>query len=225
MEYQQSDYEGQNFREKVLWRDKYTCQGCSSGDSLHVHHIIFKGKGGTNAVSNGIALCEDCHKALHDGLWQISKKPAQFKYPAYLQIGKWYLYNSLKDMGLQVNRCFGWMTSRWRRAIGLVKYHVNDAVSMVCRNYMPIFNHKDFTIIPKRRKVWENNPTKTCVEKMGFRHWDLIKATHRTRGTVVGSVRSLKASAITLRTRWDDNFPISYKKSRVLWRFAGIVYV
>ena len=225
VEYQTSDFEGNNFRAKVLWRDKYSCQKCGSKDNLHVHHIRPKSNGGTNIVNNGISLCEDCHKALHDEMWQINKKPAQFKYPTYLQVGKWYLYNGLKDIGLQVSRCFGWMTYKWRNAIGLLKSHINDAVSMVCKTYKPIFACKDYSIIPKRKKVWEDNPTKTCDEKNGFRHWDLVKALHRTKGVVIGSIRSLKKSSITLRTKWDDNFPVSYRKTRLLWRFDGIVYI
>lgn len=225
VEYQQSDYEGKNFRAKVLWRDKYICQKCGSKDNLNAHHITPRSKGGTDTVGNGITLCENCHTALHEGLWQLNIKPKLFKYPSHLQIGKWYLYNSLKSMGLSVSKCFGWMTSEWRQAIGLTKSHINDAVSMICRNYIPIFASKEYMIIPKRRKIWEDNPTKTCNEKNGFRHWDLVKAGHRTMGTVMGSIRSLKANSITLRTNFDNNFPVSYNKSKVLWRFNGIVYV
>lgn len=224
IEYQHSDYQGKNFRAKVLWRDGYTCQHCNAKDELHVHHIKSKSHGGTDAVSNGITLCDKCHEDLHKGLWHLDKRPKQFKYPAHLQAGKWHLYNKLRALGLSVTCCFGWMTRQWRQAIGLAKTHINDAVSMVCRNYMPVFNSKEYTIIPKRKKVWEDNPTKTCSEKNGFKHWDLIKASHRTMGTVVGSIRSLKVNSITLRTNFDNNFPVSYNKSKVLWRFNGIVY-
>lgn len=225
VEYQQSDFEGNNFRQKVLWRDKYTCQKCGSKDNLHAHHIRPKSKGGTDTVNNGISLCKDCHNALHDGLWQINKKPNHFKYPAHLQIGKWYLYNGLKGMGLQVGRCFGWMTSKWRQTIGLTKSHPSDAISMVCKDYMPVLSCREYLIIPRRKKVWENNPTKTCIEKNGFRHWDLVKAMHRTKGIVIGSIRSLKKNCVTIRTKFDSNFPVSYTKTRLLYRFNGIVYV
>jgi len=225
IEYQQSDYEGANFREKVLWRDGYTCQKCGGKDSLHVHHITHRSKGGTNTVSNGITLCKDCHKALHDGLWQMDRKPKQFKYPAHLQVGKWYLYDRLKDMGLHVSRCFGWMTSRWREAIGLDKSHSSDAISMVCKDYRPVISCKEYIVIPKRKKIWDDNPTKTCNEKNGFRHWDLVKAIHRTKGTVIGSIRSLKRNCITIRTKFSDNFPVGYTKTRLLYRFNSLVYI
>ncbi|MCP4107318.1 MAG: HNH endonuclease, partial [Desulfobacteraceae bacterium] len=69
------------------------------------------------------------------------------------------------------------------------------------------------------------NPTKTCAEKNGFRHYDLIKAEHRTKGTVVGSVRSLKAKSVTLRTPSAEHFPVSYRKSKLLYRFGSVVYI
>ncbi len=42
--------------------------------------------------------------------------------------------------------------------------------------------------------------------------------------TVVGSVRSLKANQIALRIKGDDNYLVSYSKSRLLQRFAGLIY-
>jgi len=79
-------------------------------------------------------------------------------------------------------------------------------------------------IIPRRTKIWEDNPTKTRTEKNGFKHWDIVKAEHKRLGTVIGSIRSLKAKCITLRTNFDDNFPVSYSKTKLLWRSSSIVY-
>ena len=226
-EYQIPDYEGRNFREKVLWRDGYKCQRpkCKSKDRLQAHHIVLRSQGGSDTPSNGITLCQKCHEQLHDGKWVLKKKPKMFKYPTHLQQGKWYLWDELQTLSLSVTRCFGFHTRFWRKQIGLEKSDVNDAISMVCRDYEPKICFRSYLIIPKRKKVWENNPTKTCTEKNGFRHWDLIKAKHRRLGVVVGSIRSLKKKAITLRTSFDDNFPVSYRKSRLLWRFNNIVYI
>jgi len=224
-EYQIPNYGGRHFRAKVLWRDKRQCQHCKATEALHAHHIRYKSQGGTDAIQNGITLCERCHEELHDGLWVLKSKPKHFKYPAHLQVGKKYLADSLTGLGLSVEACLGFMTSFWRKSIGVEKTHFNDAVAMVCRNYLPAIIVKEYQVIPKRKKVWDNNPTKTCTEKNGFRHWDLVKAAHRTNGVVVGSIRSLKAKSITLRTRTDDNFPVSYAKSKLLWRFGSIVYV
>lgn len=224
-EYQVPNYEGRNFRAKVLWRDKYQCQHCKGSDNLHAHHIRYKSQGGTDVVQNGITLCKKCHDGLHDGLWELKARVKHFKYPAHLQIGKKYLVESLVKIGLSVETCLGFMTSFWRKNLGIDKAHFNDAISMVCRDYMPEIINKEYLIIPKRKKIWEDNPTKACEEKNGFRHFDLVKSFHRTRGIVIGSIRSLKAKAITLRTGWDDNFPVSYNKTKLLWRFNSIMYI
>ena len=224
VQYQISDYEGRNFRAKVLWRDRYKCQYCGEERALRAHHITPKSQGGTDTPRNGLTLCEKCHEDLHQGIWQLAGKPALFKYPMHLMQGKHYIYGSLQDLGLEVWKCYGFMTSYWRNQIGLEKSHINDAISMVCRNYLPKIRGLGFVIKLRRTKVWEDNPTKVCEEKNGFRHYDVIKARHRTRGIVVGSVRSLKKREITLRTSFDDNFPVSYKKSRLLQRFRGLIY-
>jgi hypothetical protein len=116
------------------------------------------------------------------------------------------------------------MTAYWRKNIGLEKSHPNDAIAMITRNYMPFIASLEYTILPKRTKVWEDNPQKKSEERLGFRHYDLIKSFHRTKGWIRGSIRALKASAITLRTKFDDNFPVSYRKSRLLCRFNRIIY-
>jgi hypothetical protein len=220
-EYQLSEYEGNNWRQKVLWRDSYTCQHCDRKEKLQAHHINTKLKGGTNIVKNGITLCEECHSSLHAGEWSLTKKVKMFKYPAHVQQGKWYLFNELKTRLGVVKICFGWMTAKARMALGLDKEHHCDASAMVGANH---YKCKPYTVIPRRNKIWEDNPTKTCEEKFGFRHFDIIRAKHRTRGVVVGSIRSLKAKCMTLRTSFDSNFPVSYGKATLLWRPKGLLY-
>lgn len=223
IEYQQFDFEGRNIRAKVLWRDKYTCQKCNSKENLNTHHIIMRSKGGTNTISNLITLCESCHNELHKGEFKLTIKPKLFQYPMYLQQGKWYLYDLLKFKYQEVKVCFGWQTSYWRKNLGLEKTHFNDAVSMICRDKLPTFRCKDYLIIPKRKKIWENNPTKTCEEKNRFRHYDLVKSIRKGK-KVIGNIRSLKKNTITLRTKFDNNYEVSYKKTKLLYRFKSIIY-
>lgn len=220
-EYQKAEYEGNNWRQKILWRDKYTCQRCKSKEWLQAHHIKPKSQGGTNALANGITLCKECHEALHASKWVLKKKVKHFKYPAHVQQGKWYLVNALKERFQTVRICFGWMTANARKVLGLGKSHTNDAAAMVGAYE---FICKLRLIIPRRTKVWENNPTKICIEKNGFRHWDIVSALHRTKGIVIGSVRSLKANYLTLRTYFDKNFPVAYSKTKVIWHPRGLVY-
>ena len=225
IEFQQSEYEGRNFRAKVLWRDKYTCQHCGAKEELNAHHIRRKIDGGTDTPKNGITLCKKCHDELHAEKWELDFRSTNFKYPMYLMQGKSYIFNLLKCMGLSVQRCVGWMTASWRNMLNIEKSHSSDAIAMITRSYMPTISSLEYTILPKRAKVWGANPTKKCSERFGFKHYDLVKSKHRTRGWVIGSVRSLKSKVMTLRTKSDDNFPVSYKKSRLLCRFSRIIYL
>ena len=220
-EYQISQYEGNNWRQKVLWRDGYKCQHCDSQSKLQAHHIIPRSNGGSNSVSNGLTLCKECHDNLHNGLWVLSVKPKRFNYPAHLQQGKWYLYKELRKIFSKVIICYGWITAKARTNLGLEKDHHFDASAMIGANN---YECLPYMIIPKRTKIWENNPTKTCTEKNGFKHWDIVKSKHRRLGIVVGSIRSLKQKRITLRTRFDDNFPVSYSQTVLLWRSSSIIY-
>ncbi len=58
-------------RKTVYRRDDYTCQNCgrqggsNGGAELHAHHIVPKSKGGTHSTSNLVAVCQQCHNAIH----------------------------------------------------------------------------------------------------------------------------------------------------------------
>lgn len=224
MEFQHSEYEGRNWREKVLRRDGYTCQHCGAKEGLQAHHIIPQGRGGTDRVVNGVSLCGRCHEALHRGEWRLGFKPESFKAPTWLMQGKRYLRDRLEGLGLEVEGIYGWMTACWREELGLAKGHVNDAIAMVCRGDQPSIVEITYRIKPRRSKVWRDNPTRRCKERRGFRHYDLILAKHRRLGKVVGSVRSLKAKQMAIRTKESDDFLVSYSKSRLLQRPKGLIY-
>jgi len=67
----------QEWRSKVFERDNFTCQECGKvGGSLNAHHIkTFKDYPSLRFdVSNGITLCEKCHKELHKRLRKNGNK-------------------------------------------------------------------------------------------------------------------------------------------------------
>jgi len=221
-EYQQKRYEGKNFREKVLKRDGYTCQICGSRRSLEVHHIVPRSKGGTNIVENGFTLCKDCHKAVHDGKVKLTANVLSPKYASITQQGKLWLYRKLKEQFRNVEMTFGYLTRRMREKLGLTKDHYADACAMLNCNRItsPVY-----LIIPRRRRPEVNNPAKKRDEYKGFRHFDIVVAYHKTKGKVVGCVRSLKKNGLAIRTKFSDNFVVGYTKSKLLWRPRGLVYV
>jgi hypothetical protein len=148
-------------------------------------------------------------------------KYAYGKFFSLVEIGKKYLKEQIENLGLVYEATFGYITKANRIKLGLTKSHSHDACAII-NSYK--INSLNFFIKPKRTKVWEDNPTKTCTEKNGFRHYDLIKVEHKKRGIIIGSIRSLKANCIMIRTKWDDNFPVSYNKSKLLYRFNGLLY-
>ena len=53
--------------QKILERDGWKCQACGLRQRLHIHHIVFRSHGGEDTLENLIALCSDCHDAVHRG--------------------------------------------------------------------------------------------------------------------------------------------------------------
>lgn len=59
----------QQTREAVHERDRGQCVNCrASGPevTLDVHHIVPRGRGGSDRLSNLILLCRQCHDAAHE---------------------------------------------------------------------------------------------------------------------------------------------------------------
>ena len=141
-----------------------------------------------------------------------------------VETGKAYLRNGIVSLGLEVEVVEGWMTANWRKATGTPKSHGVDAAVILGKMEKVGLPLTHFVILPRRTRVWRENPTKKHAEYLGFCHWDVVKAV-RAHKCVVGCVRSLKVKALTLRICEDNNFPVSYTKSRLLWRPGGLVYL
>ena len=120
------DYGYSSRREAILYRDNYTCQCCGKKHiRLEVHHIIFKSKGGTDDERNLITLCEKCHKAVHDGILILTKKPkkSNLKYATQMSIIKSRLLKIYPD----AIETFGFVTKENRNNLNLQKDHYIDA--------------------------------------------------------------------------------------------------
>lgn len=57
-------------RQSVYERDEYTCQNCgrtvNNSGELEAHHIVPVKNGGSHSQSNLVAMCVDCHNAIHN---------------------------------------------------------------------------------------------------------------------------------------------------------------
>jgi hypothetical protein len=51
----------------VIKEQKYLCGRCGKRKSLSVHHKVHRSKGRSDALTNLIALCSDCHREEHGG--------------------------------------------------------------------------------------------------------------------------------------------------------------
>jgi Restriction endonuclease len=58
----------QEIREQIIERDRGKCGNCgtSVGQSGDVHHIVPRGKAGSDKLSNLRLLCRQCHDVIHD---------------------------------------------------------------------------------------------------------------------------------------------------------------
>lgn len=59
-----------NLRKQIYRREGYRCALCDSTRYLQIHHIVPRGRGGSNSEQNLICLCSDCHAAIHGTILQ-----------------------------------------------------------------------------------------------------------------------------------------------------------
>ena len=140
-DYQQGErYGTATLREAVFTRDNYTCQCCgkmvNDGVILHVHHIIYRSQGGTNRMGNLITVCEKCHtpKNHKPGGKLYNWKPSvkSFKGATFMTSVRWMMYQTVRKAfpDTDVRITYGAKTKLQRRALDIMKSHVNDAYVM-----------------------------------------------------------------------------------------------
>ena len=126
-QYQQGvQYGFENVKAYVLSRDNYRCQSGKKGccDKLHVHHVVFRSKGGSDAASNLITLCEKHHNSLHKGKWVLSHvKHKCLKAATTMNVIRKKLLAFYPD----AIETFGYITKANRYHYGIDKTHSNDA--------------------------------------------------------------------------------------------------
>ena len=179
-----TNYGFENTKAMVLNRDNYTCQYCKTKKgTLHVHHIIYRSKGGSDEIENLTTLCEYCHKNLHSGKLKDfeskldGKRKGQLKHATQMNSIRIQLLKHYPD----AIETFGYITKANRQALSLSKDHYIDAC--VIASCGKPFNIKSKTyykrvvgngtrILAKFRKV----PIHLDRGKIrGFRRYDKVK--------------------------------------------------
>ncbi|OQW92645.1 MAG: hypothetical protein BWK78_01075, partial [Thiotrichaceae bacterium IS1] len=129
IEYQQGEQWGyENLKAYILDRDGHQCYfyqakgNCS--EKMHVHHIVYRSSGGTDAPSNLITLCEKHHALVHKNRLKLGI--VQFKSLKSATIMN-IVNNQLCHKLPTAQTTFGYMTKILRTQLGLAKSHANDA--------------------------------------------------------------------------------------------------
>ena len=153
-------------REAVFSRDGYKCQCCgktiSDGAILHVHHIKYRSRGGTNSMTNLATVCDKCHTPKNHKpggkLYNWKPKLPNFKGATFMTTIRWQLYNEVKSLFLDINIhvTYGAATKEQRRKLNIGKSHVNDA--FVMGKFYP--KHRANAVLYKKKR--RNN---RCLEK------------------------------------------------------------
>lgn len=122
-----------NVKAFVLHRDGYKCQSgrkVKHSDKLHVHHIAFRSKGGTDTPSNLKVLCEMCHNDLHAGKFELKAEKSKTKHATEIGIVKAQLKKQW-----DFEETYGYETKFKReQVLQLPKTHYNDAVAICCED-------------------------------------------------------------------------------------------
>jgi len=136
IEYQQgSAYGYHDTRYFVFARDKYTCQVCkkSKDKILCTHHIVYKSHGGSDAASNLITVCTDCHTSINHkegGIfwrWMTERKRVpQYRETVFMNVIRTKVFSKYPEARI----VYGSETTVRRKALGLDKTHYNDAIAI-----------------------------------------------------------------------------------------------
>lgn len=164
-----------NTKAYVLDRDKYKCQYCkgkTKDSRLHVHHIIFRSKGGSDEQENLITLCKTCHDKLHNGeisLKKNGKVKGQLKHATQMNSIRIQLLRLLPES----EETFGFITKEHRQFMNLPKEHYYDAVAIACLN-----NIKNYGLIDVNFKT-KNIIFKKCIADGDYQQTKGIRSEQR----------------------------------------------
>ena len=133
-QYQQGELAGwENLKAYAKYRDGYKCRVCGKskhkdGVRLEVHHIRRKSDGGTDTPDNVVTLCDDCHKAHHQGERKLKfRRPPEHKGEAHMNAMRNRLMRECYTLGIVIRFTYGYKTAMARREHGIEKSHSDDA--------------------------------------------------------------------------------------------------
>lgn len=223
VEYQRGGLFGyENVKAFVLSRDGHRCQAGrkSCVKKLHVHHIIWRSRGGGDAPSNLITVCERHHKQIHDGKLDLkAKSPTSYRAATAMNVIRSQLIKLLPE----AVETFGYVTKVVRRSQGLEKSHRNDAFVIAGgdrqRRAEPqkfLFKRKNNRSLQKNRKGYRRSIRR---KRYLIQPYDLVRwegRLCRTKGTQgYGKYLRLVVNGETIMKRVDAVEVVLHEKTLV----------
>lgn len=245
--YQQGTLAGYEVREYLLAKWGWACVYCGKTNTLlEVEHLVPKGRGGSDRVSNLTIACHDCNQkkgnqtAIEFGYPHLmAQAQTPLKDAAAVNSVRWSLYERLAATGLCVeastggrtkyNRMrLGWAKSHWRDAAAVgastpetLRVAVGSVLLIAAKGHgtrqMCRTNKYGFPIRHvSRQKVW-----------FGFRTGDLVRAVApagKYAGVHVGRVAIRVTGKFNITTARGLVQGISYRYCRIFQRADGYAY-
>lgn len=130
-QYQDRTRLDENLRIACLMRDDYQCQQCGKQHCrLEAHHLVYRQHDGKDTLANLLTLCEACHHKVHRGELTLNATGVSGRLDVIAQRtmqGKTHLYAELGEL-TRLTTVYGYQTSDYRKARGLPKTHLVDAL-------------------------------------------------------------------------------------------------
>ncbi|WP_209309429.1 HNH endonuclease [Haloarcula amylovorans] len=160
---QSNDTEGENnqyrltefseARDIVLKRDGHKCTNCGKpqalAESLDIDHIVSRGAGGSERISNLHTLCRQCHDAKHEDAtatsieWMSTGMMDDYEFQWFRQFMNEIFPALARQVGVRISPYFGInSTEVWRTSIGDIS-RLDQRLSDIDNRYSPIDLEKD----------------------------------------------------------------------------------
>ena len=238
-QYQQGVLVGwENLKAYAKYRDGYRCRVCGKskhkdGARLEVHHIIRKADGGTDVPENVVTLCEDCHKAHHQGERKLKfRRPPQHKAEAHMNAMRVYLLDALFWSGRRVDVTYGYKTAMARREHGIEKSHSSDAFCIAgnlaaerngCTRYLHKFVRRHNRCLHKAKilKGGIRKANQAPKYVFGFRLFDMVS--YKGKPCFVFGRRSSGSFDIRTLEGKKISAGVSYKRLKPLTKSTTIL--
>ncbi len=250
VEYQQGTLAGYEVREYLSGKFGHKCCYCGipegEGRRFEVEHIVPKGRGGSNRISNLAWSCHDCNQAKgnltaeeygHPEVQRQAEKPLHDA--AMVTATRWKVLGVLESFGLPVECGTGGLTHYNRAKRDIPKDHCYDACCV--GKSTPEHLYFSAKVVHMITAVGRGKHCRTNVNAsgfprgylarqkrfFGFQTGDLVRATvtkGKKTGTYVGKVMCRKSGSFDIKTDSGRVQGIGYRYFNLVQRSDGYIY-